>query len=142
MENDAVVVETRADWIKVRVNETAQSSGSTCAPQGCSQCASGCGTKDKVVQVWRDNVLADRELHLGERVILAVDEARLLQSAVMMFCIPLLGFLIGASLGQLLSWSAAESLALAGLGLAIAVAMARGLLANHTRRIFQIKPMG
>ncbi len=140
-ENEALVVEISPQWVKVRVLET-QSTDESCSAKGCGQCATGCSAKEKIVQVQRESVDIGDDLSLGKRVVLVVDDTRLFRSAATMFCVPLAGFLGGALLAQQLEWSAGESFALAGLGLAIAAAMTRGWLEKQTRHIFQIKTIG
>jgi sigma-E factor negative regulatory protein RseC len=132
IEETAQVIATEGEfvWVETQRQSTC---GNCAANQGC-----GTATLAKVLGTRRTRVRAiNRDgVQIGDRVVVGIDESALIRGSLAVYAVPLLGLLVGAVLGGLLSERllvSGESLTL-GLGIA---GLLGGLiwLRGFTRRI-------
>lgn len=132
IEETAQVVATEGEFVWVETQRQ-----STCGGCAANQ-ACGTATLAKVLGTRRTRVRAinSQGAQVGERVVVGIDEAALIRGSLAVYAVPLLGLLIGAVLGGLLS----ERLLISGESLTLGLGIA-GLLGGlvwlrgFTRRI-------
>lgn len=137
LEEQAIVVEVSAEEVWVE----------TCRQTACQSCSakSSCGhsllSKISSGKTQRLQVKTDKELQVGDQVVLGLDEGAFIRGSALVYLLPLLALIIGALAGDaLFGQDSLMSFVLAGAGLLAGFAYVRWYSWRH-RQDAQYQPV-
>lgn len=137
LEEQAIVVEVSAEEVWVE----------TCRQTACQSCSakSSCGhsllSKISSGKTQRLQVKTDKELQVGDQVVLGLDEGAFIRGSALVYLLPLLALIIGALTGDaLFGHDSLMSFVLAGAGLLACFAYVRWYSWRH-RQDAQYQPV-
>lgn len=137
LEEQAIVVEASAEEVWVE----------TCRQTACQSCSakSSCGhsllSKISSGKTQRLQVKTDKELQVGDQVVLGLDEGAFIRGSALVYLLPLLALIIGALAGDaLFGQDSLMSFVLAGAGLLAGFAYVRWYSWRH-RQDAQYQPV-
>jgi len=126
IEETATVLETRGQQALLQTQRK----------NACQSCSvkSGCGTStlSKVVGQRSSNIIVENtlNLHVGDQVIVAIDEDALVQGSLLIYLLPLLFMLTAGILAELIFAKELVTILAAFLGLLISGLVVRYILSN------------
>ncbi len=137
LEEQAIVVEVSSQEVWVE----------TCRQTACQSCSakSSCGhsllSKISSGKTQRLQVKTDKELQVGDQVVLGLDEGAFIRGSALVYLLPLLALIIGALTGEaLFGQDSLMSFILAGAGLLAGFAYVRWYSWQH-RQDAQYQPV-
>lgn len=137
LEEQAIVVEVSSQEVWVE----------TCRQTACQSCSakSSCGhsllSKISSGKTQRLQVKTDKELQVGDQVVLGLDEGAFIRGSALVYLLPLLALIIGALTGEaLFGQDSLMSFILAGAGLLAGFAYVRWYSWHH-RQDAQYQPV-